>query len=504
MNYSFEVNDFVNTEFQNSKKAIVGSDSTLTWLEFEKEVSKLIELFRAIGLEEKEPVIIYGHKEAHIIVAKAALLIYGAVYVPSDIIFPLERIKMMKEECNSNVLINCTESIVLDYLFNVVINLPSFAVSKQLEFSKSKLENKIDPSNKITYVLFTSGSTGRPKGVPIAKNGVAKFSQWISASFGITHEDVLLNISSLSFDFASFDEYLMLSLGATIVTTSSDIVKSSEKLIHHILEEKATVWISTPGLVYLYLMEPKFNSEHLPLIKSFVFAGESLPLRTYHELRKRFPRVRIWNAFGPSEATNLTTSVELTDEMVLKYNAIPIGFPKPDSAVFVNNLDEDGVGEICISGEHLTPGYLNNEMLNEEKFVQINSKRTYKTGDQGYSVDGILFYSGRNDDMVKFHGYRIELEDITSVLKEYKNVINASTIGLKNKGETKKLISFCISDDFDTENITAYFKQKIPEYMIPSEIIFVQSIPLNSSDKVDKKELERIYLERKNPSIRIL
>lgn len=497
MNFSFSDNRFDNADFQNLKPAIIGSDLTLNWGDVEKEIEHFIRLFKSIELEKGEPVIIYGHKQAHIIAAKIALFKYGGVYVPADIIFPIERIKMMKEECNASVLINCTESFEINELFDVVLQLPNFEIVKNNNYTKHILSNQLDLGNEITYVLFTSGSTGRPKGVPIAKKGVVQFANWISNSFDINSNDVLLNISSLSFDFASFDEYLTFSLGATLVTTPTDVIKDSDKLIRSILDNNVTVWISTPGLVYLYLMEPRFNSEHLPLIKSFVFAGESLPLRTYQQLRLKFPNAKIWNAFGPSEATNLTTSISLTNDIVEKYNAIPIGYPKPESNVFIHNIDNEGIGEICISGDHLTPGYLNNELLNEEKFVLINNVRTYLTGDQGFSKDGLLFYNGRNDDMVKFHGYRIELEDITSALKDYPEIKNATTIGLKVKGETKKLVSFYTANNqLDKQEINDFISQKIPEYMIPSEIVYIDKIPLNSSDKVDKKELELIYRQR--------
>jgi D-alanine--poly(phosphoribitol) ligase subunit 1 len=497
MNFSFEKNCFVSKDIDANKTAIIASDITLTWVEFENQVNKLISLLEKLTIKKGEPIIIYGHKEASMLISKVAILKFGAVYVPSDIIFPENRIKMMKEECGSSVLINCTNYKLLENQFDTIINLPAFEVIKNERNIVSVLENKLDPQNPISYVLFTSGSTGRPKGVPIARKGVEQFANWISADFNITKNDVLLNISSLSFDFASFDEYLFLSLGATIINVPSDTIKNSELFLEKIVEQKPTVWISTPGLAYIYLMDSKFNSNHLPSIKSFVFAGESLPLRTYQQLRLRFPDAFIWNAFGPSEATNLTTSISLTDELIQKYNAIPIGYPKPQSNVFIFDEDSEGVGEICIVGDHLTPGYLNNELLNSEKFVQINHKRTYKTGDQGYTRDGLLFYSGRNDDMVKLHGYRIELEDITSTIKDFPGVKNASTIGLKNKGETKKLISFFTSDnEIRASDLLLFCKSKLPEYMLPSEIIKIDQIPLNTSDKVDKKQLETIYLTK--------
>ena len=211
-----------------------------------------------------------------------------------------------------------------------------------------------------------------------------------------------------------------------------------------------------------------------------------------------FPKARIINAFGPTEATNLTTKIELTQVLIDKYKAIPIGKAKPNSEILILNPDDEGIGEIVIVGNHVTPGYLNNDLLNAEKFYLHNGLKAYKSGDFGYFNDNLLFYSGRNDDMVKLHGYRIELEDITSKLIEIETVLNAATIGLKSNGDTKKIVSFVVTKNINltSENLKNELKQHLPEYMIPSDIKFINELPLNSSAKVDKKMLLEIYLKK--------
>jgi D-alanine--poly(phosphoribitol) ligase subunit 1 len=497
MKYSFEDNQLIEDTININKIALVGSDFSWTWEKFELEVNKFVELFSNLAIPKSHPVIIYGHKQAHIIAAKTALMLYGAIYVPADVMFPYERIQMMKEECNSQVLINCTTDDAINELFDCVIQAPSITCIKQQGKIDFELKNPLEPANKINYILFTSGTTGRPKGVPIARRGIIEFSHWISSDFSIDSTDVLLNVSSLSFDFASFDEFLFLRLGATLVSVTSDELKDQTGLIDKILAYKVSVWISTPSLVYLYLRDQRFTEEHLPNLHSFVFAGEALPVKTYQELAKRFPSAAIWNAYGPSEATNLTTSVRLNDSIIEKHNAMPIGYPKPNSKIILLNEDEEGVGEICIQGEHLSPGYLNNEELNQAKFITYENERIYLTGDQGYYKDGLIFYAGRNDEMVKFHGYRIELEDISSTLKQFNEIENASTIGLKSKGETKKIVAFYTAKfDINSNQIVTFLRTKIPEYMIPSDFRKIQEIPLNSSGKIDKKKLEAIYLNK--------
>jgi D-alanine--poly(phosphoribitol) ligase subunit 1 len=302
---------------------------------------------------------------------------------------------------------------------------------------------------------------------------------------------------SLSFDFASFDEFLFLSLGATLISVTFEELKDQNSLIKKMQDQNVSVWISTPSLVYLYLRDPQFTESHLPKLHSFVFAGEVLPIKTYQDLAVRFPSASIWNAYGPSEATNLTTSVCLSKAVIEKYNLMPIGSPKPNSKIIILNKDEDGVGEICIQGQHLSPGYLKNEELNKTKFIFYQNERTYLTGDQGYYKDGLIFYAGRNDEMVKFHGYRIELEDISSTLKTFESIENASTIGLKSKGETKKIVAFYSAEnEIDSTELVSFLRTKLPEYMIPSDFRKIHEIPLNTSGKTDKKKLEAIYLNK--------
>ena len=185
MKYSFEDNKLIESDVEKDKIALVGSDFSWSWGDFEKEVNKLLQLFNELNLPKSHPVIIYGHKQAHIIAAKTALMLYGAVYVPADVIFPFERIQMMKEECKAQVLINCTTDETINELFDCVIQAPSITCIKQQGNIDFELKNPLEPANKINYILFTSGTTGRPKGVRIARKGIVEFSQWISSDFSV-------------------------------------------------------------------------------------------------------------------------------------------------------------------------------------------------------------------------------------------------------------------------------------------------------------------------------
>jgi D-alanine--poly(phosphoribitol) ligase subunit 1 len=494
MRFSIKKLEFIETELFKDKKAIVASDCTLSWEEFRLKVYILKDKLEQLNIPKGHPVMIYGHKEADFIVAKTALMMAKLPYVPVDTIFPIERIILMQSISKSQVLINCTSNDTLNDYFDVIFDLKQ----NQIHNKKSTIEFSLNDSfeSEITYVLFTSGSTGQPKGVPIGKKGVDLFAEWLVTDFPVSSDSVFLNVSALSFDFVSYEEYSFLDLGATIVLIDNQTLKDSKKLINIIQNEQIDSWVSTPSLVFMYLMEPQFNHEVLKSIKTFVFAGENLPLRTVKKLFDLFPHVNIINTFGPTEATNLTTKIHLTNDLLEKYNAVPIGYPKPDSEIILVNSDEEGVGEIVIVGEHVTFGYLKNEALNVEKFYLHEGKRAYKSGDLGFFKDNLLFYAGRNDEMIKLHGYRIELEDITSVLKEMNEIENAATIGLKSKGETKKIVSFVVLKVLiNKDEILLNLKNKLPEFMIPADIKIVKDIPLNTSSKVNKSKLQEMYLK---------
>ena len=188
--------------------------------------------------------------------------------------------------------------------------------------------------------------------------------------------------------------------------------------------------------------------------------------------------------------------IEIDADILEKHPILPVGRSKPRSRILI---DQD---EIVIVGKNVSLGYLNRPDLNAEKFITIEGERAFKTGDQGYLEDGILFFKGRNDDQVKLHGFRIELNEITSVLNDMSFVLQAETIPLKRNGEVKKIVSLVQlksgqdeSKDWKAE-ILEGLNSKLPYYMIPSDFKFIDKMPLNQNGKADKKMLEQLYLAK--------
>lgn len=498
MKYNFHKKIFIEKENNPDKIAIAGSDKDITWLELEERTERLASQLTLLHISDKHPVVIYGHKETAFAAAILACIHATVAYVPIDKIYPIDRIKKIVEITNSKILINCTEN-TLDVPFAVVFNATFEMVShEEISFSELSDSNSDDP---LQYIMFTSGSTGEPKGVQITKNATLTFIEWSTRHFGFSGEDVFLNQAPFTFDVSLCDIFNAFALGASLVLTSTEIIKSQELFLERIKKYGCTVWTSTPSFAFLFLRNSDFNITYLPTLKSFLFMGEELPVRTCKILKSQFPGCRIMNAYGPTEATIVTTFIELLDEHLENKSTVPIGFPMPESELIINKINSgDKEGELIICGNHVSTGYYKNESATREKFFIHNGKRAFRTGDIAYYENDILYFVGRNDDQIKLHGFRIELQEISTHIADFDFVQDAITIPLKRDHEVKKIITFIktgknqIPSNFK-DIIFSILSNKIPYYMIPSDIIAVEEFPYSSSHKADKKKLAEWYIQ---------
>ncbi|MBL7897260.1 MAG: AMP-binding protein [Crocinitomicaceae bacterium] len=487
MKFSFEIKDFIEVDFHAEKTAIVGDDYELTWSEFKSRVNMLSsELLKNNIHQLNKPVIIYGHKSAGMIVAMYACIKANIGYVPVDIIYPAERIKKIIFQSGSKLILNTTDQkLGFANVHEVLYRSSSF---KETLPKINVDESYTAADDKLVYTIFTSGSTGEPKGVQITTEAVQSFVRWMCSDFGFSSNDVFVNTAILSFDLSVFELMTFGAIGGTIVLTSRAIASEPKKFIEHIAQHKGTVLIATPSFVLPYC---RLNGQkELESLSCFLFCGEILPNSTAKNLLENFKNARVINTYGPTEATVATTIVEITKEIVSKYDSLPVGVSKPESKLLIEE------GEIVIAGPNVSVGYLNNPELNASKFVMRDGLRAFKTGDSGYLENGMLFFNGRNDDLVKLHGYRIELNEITNALHAIQGVIQAATIGLKRDGVVKKIVSLVNAENAvsDSTMLKNELAKTLPHYMIPADIRFVKEIPLNANGKADKKLLTEIYL----------
>ena len=489
MRFCFAQKEFVDLTISPEKTAIIGSDFQLTWNEFSKKVDEFCEFLIENQFDElANPVIVYGHKSANMIVVIYALMKLEIPYIPVDIIYPHDRVVKITDISKSELAINTTDN-ALNIAGLSEVSVSHDAIVLQTKNTRTqRVEKGIDP---IVYIIFTSGSTGAPKGVQISTEAVQSFTKWMSNDFGFNSDDVFVNSALLSFDLSVFELMTFGTLGATLLLNSKSTCSDHNALLNRVEKYKGTVWVSTPSSMLIYSRlkgELRMNSIH-----SFLFCGEVLPHDLAQKLISNYGHTKVINTYGPTEATVATTLIEITQEVLDKYNPLPVGKSKNGSQLA---LDED---EIVIIGPNVSIGYLDNEELNRKKFKVIEGQRAFKTGDKGHFVDDFLFFNGRDDDLVKLHGYRIELNEINSAINSLEYVVFSECIPLRRNGDVKKIVTvvqLSPNHSIDAKILKDDIAKLLPVYMIPADVLFVDEFPLNQNGKVNKKLLLETYMNR--------
>lgn len=493
MRFCFDSKDFVEKTINSGKLAVVGENGELTWEQLEQRVADFCTFFKERQWDRLHyPVLVYGHKQVEMIVAIYGLMKMEVPYIPADIIYPKDRIESIKQISKTDLIINCTDEAI-DYRD---VNVVSFRNNQLKSEQQSDCLLAADkPADPLVYLIFTSGSTGEPKGVQISTQAVRDFTKWMCEDFGFTENDVFVNIAVLSFDLSVYELMSFGALGATLLLNSKTVSENPDLLMDRIHAYQGTVWVSTPSFSFIYSRIDEVRK--LDSLRYFLFCGELLPHSLAKTLVEKYPKAIVYNTYGPTEATVATTQIKIDAEILAKYPVLPVGRSKPRSRLMI-----DG-DEIIIIGKNVSMGYLNRPDLNAEKFSTIDGERAFRTGDHGYLEDGVLFFKGRNDDQVKLHGFRIELNEITSHINEVEFVLQAETIPLKRNGEVKKIVSLVqlkTTSEGEVKDwkqrIESRLQEKLPYYMIPSDIRLIERMPLNQNGKADKKMLEQIYLKK--------
>lgn len=499
MKYDFHKKEFTETNVSPEKIAVAGSDKDISWKTLQLNTEILAAEFKKAGIPQGHPIIIYGHKEYFFPLAILACIHSNTTYIPIDKIYPIDRVRKIIEKTGSQVIINCSDENP-GIAFPVIINSDlEIIINYQPDFTGKTYGDSEDP---LQYIMFTSGSTGEPKGVQITRSSILTFNDWAMNDFGFNENDVFMNQAPFTFDVSLCDVLNSFSLGGTLVLNSTDIVKDQESFLSRIKKYNCSVWTSTPSFAFLFLRHPQFKQEMIPSLKTFLFMGEELPNRTCSILKTSFKNSRILNAYGPTEATIVTTLVEITDDVIKKYPSLPIGYPMPASELTIEKTSpESKEGELIIVGDHVSTGYFQNEEFTKQKFFIHNGKRAFKTGDLAYYENDMLFYLGRNDDQVKMHGFRIELNEISNVICRNTLIRDAVTVPLRRNNEVKKIVSFVtvkntIEQSQLKEQLIPFLEKSLPYYMIPGDIIIVEEFPHSSSHKIDKSRLINDYILR--------
>ena len=466
--------------------AVVFEKEQLSYKQLNEKANQLAHYLRSVGVREETLVPIYIERGLEMIIGILAILKSGGAYVPIDPEYPQERIKFMLGDTGGSTVVSSKQRrLDLENIEDIkVIEIDNDWCSISTQPTKN-LDVKVKPDN-LAYVIYTSGSTGTPKGVMIEHASLINYVLSFADYFSINSKDVVLQQSSISFDTSAEEIYPTLISGGCVCLIKEG-GKDIDSIKNYIENEGATILSTTP-MVIEWLNNETLSTTNL---RYLISGGDVLHSSNINNL---FQKVPIVNGYGPSE-----TTVAATFKKIDKISeASLIGKPFPNIAIYIldqhDNLNPISVvGEICIGGAGLARGYLNNPDLTNKKFipnpfVNKTESRIYRTGDYGkWLADGNIEYIGRLDNQVKIRGYRIELGEIETLLQQSGLISQAIVMVRKDSNGNDRLVGYLVpSGILNLENVKSYLRSRVPDYMIPTIWLELESMPLTPSGKIDK------------------
>ena len=492
-----------------NKKAITYKEEAITYKELDKVTSELAWYLQQQGVGKGDYVALYLERSLDLIISILAIQKAGGAYVPMDVDYPKERVSFMVEDANVKVIL--THSNYLGELpssTNLIVPLDQTWLEIK-EAAKGKEYVDHTDRNDIAYMIYTSGSTGKPKGVMITHDNI--FNQ-LEGQHNIAPSPIykMLLTCSISFDVSVLTIYWSLYHGATLVIPEQGEEKDITRLSDTIYKHEISHILTLPSLHTLILEQA--NPTKLQSLKLINVSGEVCPTSLAQKHEEILPDCQLYNLYGPTEAT--VNCTYFTFPKGFNEKKAPIGKPIDNYELFILNEElqevEDGaVGEIYIGGSKpvVGVGYWNRPQLSEERFIPNPFKSTrggeklYKTGDLGkWMPDGNIEFLGRSDYQVKYKGFRIELGEIEIALSRYELVKEVVAV-LKNKNEigNQKLVAYVTVDggrrtvdgkpSINVSEIRSFLAKQLPEYMLPTNYVVLDKMPLTPNGKFDRKAL---------------
>lgn len=453
------------------------------------------------NISDKAPIMIYGGQQFAMIASFLGSVKSGHAYIPVDVNSADERLLDILEIGQPGLV------IAIDKLPINIENVPVINSSKLKDIFDTPAEYQLThpvTENDNFYIIFTSGTTGKPKGVQISHNNLLSFANWmLGDDFGWDAESNVLSQPPYSFDLSVMDWVPTLLSQGTLKALPKDVSDNFKTLFSTLPTLELNRWVSTPSFADVALLDPEFNQTTHPNLKAFYFCGEVLTKTTAEKLLDRFPDTKVYNTYGPTEATVAVTSLEITKKIIAQNDKMPIGYVKNDTTITIRDadgalLDDGQAGEIVIAGPSVSKGYLNNAEKTAAAFTTSDGVQAYRTGDLAVKdADGLLHYKGRSDFQIKLHGFRIELEEVAQQLQQSQWVEQAVAVPRYDAdGKVKQLLAIIVANTHHfekpiqlTQAIKLELENVMMPYMVPNRFIYRESLPLTPNGKIDLKGL---------------
>jgi amino acid adenylation domain-containing protein len=480
--------------------AVVSGNEKISYAELNRKANQLAHHLRSLGIGPDTLVGICVERSVDMLIGLLGIWKAGAAYVPLDPSYPQERLALMLREARVPVLLTQNE------LLPVLPEHSSQVVFLDSDWPTISQRSELNPevqvkSQNLAYVIYTSGSTGTPKGAGVYHQGLSNTFNWFINDFQITAEDRILLMTSLSFDLTQKNIFTPLMVGATLYLTPAEGGYDPTLIADLIGEHQITLLNCTPSAFYPLIDNGDYDSLiKLASLRHLFLGGEPISRQRLSSWTEFFEfKSSIVNTYGPTECTDIVAFHRL-DTQQSEDATVPIGKPIFNAELYI--LDRDlnvlpvGVaGELCIGGDGVGAGYINDIGLTAAKFVPhpfSSEARLYRTGDRArYLPDGNIEFLGRSDHQIKIRGFRIEIGEIETALNEYPAMRESVVVAQDDPSGDKRLVAFVVSDEarLDSSELRKYLAARIPEYMVPATFVQLDQLPLTPNGKVDRQAL---------------
>ncbi len=469
------------------KTAVIAGENSCTFAELDRMANAVAARLMAMGIVRGDLVGLCAGRRLETVAGLLGILRSGAAYVPLDPAFPPDRLAVMIEDSGLRVVVTQSD------LHHVVgpRDVVFLDLDQPLGMAPSDFVAPECGPEDLAYVIYTSGSTGRPKGVQIPHRAVVNFTLSMAREPGMTSTDLLLAVTTFSFDMSGLEIFLPLATGATMVLASEEMRRDGRLLATEMERVGVTVMQATPGT---WRMLRETGWEGRPGLK-ILTGAEPVARALVNDLSGRC--ASLWNLYGPTETTIWSTLVQLE----AGEGPVPIGCPIDNTQVSIVNpanepVPNGEVGELLIGGDGVALGYHQRPELTAEKFVPDFAKpdsgrKVYRTGDLVRWKNGVLEFVARVDQQVKIRGFRIELGEIESLIELNAGVRQAVVVVREDPSGSPRLVAH-VAGEVDLAEIKRRLVAQLPDYMVPTALVRAETFPLTATGKVDRAQLARL------------
>ncbi|MCB5953934.1 non-ribosomal peptide synthetase [Enterococcus sp. CWB-B31] len=496
------IDQFENQVLKNpDKTALYYLEEQITYSQLNERANAVANQLKQTGIGKNDVAALIVAHSPELIVGLLGILKTGAAYLPITPTTPIERINYMITNSQAKAVL-CSSTIERTVTDKLDCKPTIFDFKNS---SKASITRKQAEATDLSYIIYTSGSTGTPKGVMIENHSLVNLIKWQEKEAEINETSIILQKAIYTFDASVWEIFLALLSGSSLQLLSVEEQDDFGLLLNIFEKNHVTHFLLVPTFLEALLDYTKENSRAAAFatIQAVYIGAEKV---TNHLLRKFVEitgkdRSIIRNLYGPTEGTVCATYYRYSEQ--LDNQDTLIGKPIKGSKIYVMNGQTfcgiDLPGELCIGGEGVARGYLNQPELTAKQFITLDGEVIYKTGDLGkYRADGSIDYLGRLDNQVKIRGFRVELAEIKQALLQAENVKSAAVVTKKLNGTTH-LCAYVVAEITSENVLKEHLKQKLPDYMVPNYFIFLEQLPITANGKLNEKQLpEPVFMHEKN------